>query len=112
LSSLPQSGVTNLVVEGGALGLEELIKTPEEVLVVTDAMGVHTINPISGEFSIGVSGIYYKDGKKVQPVSGMTVAGNLKELLAGITEVGRDQRWVGRVFSPSVLVKSLTVSGV
>jgi len=112
LSSLPQSGITNLVVEGGALGLEELIKTPEEVLLVTDAMGIHLINPISGEFSIGISGIYYRDGEKVQPVSGMTVAGNLKELLTGITEVGRDQRWIGRVSTPSVLVKSLTVSGV
>jgi len=111
LASLPQSGITNLVVEKGALGLEELIKTPEEVLLITDAMGIHTINPISGEFSIGISGIYFKDGKVVQPVTGMTVAGNIKELLSGITEVGRDQRWIGNVCSPSVMVKSLTVSG-
>ncbi len=111
LSSLPQPGITNLVVEKGALGLEELIKTPEEVLLITDAMGIHTINPISGEFSIGISGIYFKDGEKVQPVAGMTVAGNIKELLNGITEVGRDQRWLGNICSPSVLVKSLTVSG-
>ena len=111
LFSLPQPGITNLVVEKGALGLEELLKTPEEVLLITDAMGIHTINPISGEFSIGISGIYFKDGEKVQPVAGMTVAGNIKELLNGITEIGRDQRWLGNICSPSVLVKSLTVSG-
>ncbi|ADY73573.1 peptidase U62 modulator of DNA gyrase [Desulfurobacterium thermolithotrophum DSM 11699] len=111
ISALPQPGITNLVVEKGALGIEELVKTPEEVLLVTDAMGIHTINPISGEFSIGVSGIYFKDGKKVQPVTGMTVAGNIKELLTNITEVGRDQRWIGNICSPSVLIKSLTVSG-
>jgi len=110
-SSLPQSGITNLVVESGALGLEELIKTPEEALLITDAMGIHTINPISGEFSIGISGLYFRDGKLVQPVTGMTVAGNIKELLFGITEVGRDQRWIGNICSPSVMVKSLTVSG-
>ncbi|MEO2065239.1 MAG: metallopeptidase TldD-related protein, partial [Desulfurobacteriaceae bacterium] len=111
ISNPPTCGVTNLVVERGALGLEELIKTPKEVLLITDAMGIHTINPISGEFSIGISGIYYHDGEKVTPVSGMTVAGNVKELLNGITEVGSDQKWLGNVCSPSVLVKELTVSG-
>ena len=111
ISSLPSSSVTNLVVERGALELNELVRTPEEVLLVTDAMGIHTINPISGEFSIGISGIYYRDGEKLHPVTGMTVAGNIKDLLFGITQVGSDVRWVGNVFTPSVLVKALTVSG-
>ena len=111
ISSLPASGITNLIVERGALTLEEMVKTPEEVIVVTDAMGIHTVNPISGEFSIGISGIYYVDGRKVAPVTGMTVAGNMKELLKRITEVGADQKWLGNVCSPSVLVKELTVSG-
>ena len=111
IASLPTSGITNLIVERGALGLEEMVKTPEEVIVVTDAMGIHTVNPISGEFSIGISGIYYVDGKRIAPVTGMTVAGNMKELLKNITEVGADQKWLGNVCSPSVLVKELTVSG-
>ncbi len=111
ISSLPTSGVTNLVVERGVLNLQELVKTPKEVILVTDAMGLHTINPISGEFSIGISGIYFVDGERVTPVTGMTVAGNVKELLNGITEVGADQKWLGNVCSPSVLVKELTVSG-
>jgi len=111
VGALPTCGITNLVVERGALGFEELVKTPEEVLVITDAMGIHTINPISGEFSIGISGVYYHDGERVAPVSGMTVAGNIRELLSGITEVGADYKWLGNVCSPSVLVKELTVSG-
>ena len=111
VSSLPRPGVTNLVVERGALGLEELVKTPEEVLLVTDAMGLHTINPITGEFSIGVSGLYFVDGRLVAPVTGMTVAGNVKDLLFNVTEVGRDVKWLGNVCSPSVLVKELSVGG-
>jgi len=107
----PTCGITNLVVERGALGFEELVKTPKEVLVITDAMGIHTINPISGEFSIGISGVYYYEGEKVAPVGGMTVAGNVRELLNGITEVGADSKWLGNICSPSVLVKELTVSG-
>ncbi|ADU96739.1 TldD/PmbA family protein [Thermovibrio ammonificans] len=111
VGALPTSGITNLVVERGALGLEELVKTPEKVLVVTDAMGIHTINPISGEFSIGISGVFFKDGNRVTPVTGMTVAGNVNELLKGITQVGADLKWLGNVCSPSVLIKELTVSG-
>ncbi|WP_457680506.1 TldD/PmbA family protein [Thermovibrio sp.] len=111
ISAPPTSGITNLVVERGVLGLEELIKTPKEVILITEAMGIHTVNPISGEFSIGISGIYFYEGEKVSPVSGMTVAGNVLELLNGITEVGSDQKWLGNVCSPSVLVKELTVSG-
>ena len=111
LASLPTSGITNLVVERGALGLEELLKTPKQVLLVTDAMGIHTVNPISGEFSVGISGILYHEGQKVGAVSGMTVAGNVRELLRDITVVGSDQKWLGNVCSPSVLVKELTVSG-
>ncbi len=111
LSSPPHSGITNLVVEKGVLELEELVKMPEEVILITDAMGMHTINPISGEFSIGVSGIYYRDGKPIQPVVGMTVAGNVRDLLMGVAEIGNDQRWIGNICSPSVLIKSLTVAG-
>ncbi len=111
VGSPPTCGITNLVVERGALRLEEMIKTPKEVILITEAMGIHTINPISGEFSIGINGIYFNDGEKVAPVSKMTVAGNVKELLKGITEVGADVKWIGNVCSPSVLVKELTVSG-
>ena len=74
-------------------------------------MGLHTINPITGEFSIGVSGLYFVDGRLVAPVTGMTVAGNVKDLLFNVTEVGRDVKWLGNVCSPSVLVKELSVGG-
>ncbi len=111
LSSLPKSGITNLIVEPGILNLDKMIRTHEKVLLITDAMGIHTINPISGEFSIGINGILFKNGEKVQPVTGCTVAGNVKELLNNISEVGSDVRWIGNVSSPSVLIKELTVSG-
>ncbi len=111
IGSLPSSGITNLVVEPGALTLENLVRTPEKVLVVTDAMGIHTINPISGEFSIGISGLLIKEGEVIQPVTGCTIAGNVKKLLNNISEVGRDSRWVGNISSPSVLVKKLMVGG-
>jgi len=111
LSSLPQSGVTNLTIEPGVLSINELIKVPEKVLLITDAMGIHTINPISGEFSIGISGILFKNGEAIQPVTGCTVAGNVKEMLKNTSEVGNDLRWIGNINSPSVLIKELTVSG-
>ncbi len=112
ISSTPQSGITNLVVERGLRSVEDIIREAEEVLLITDAMGIHTINPISGEFSIGISGKLFRNGEVVQPVTGCTVAGNIKELLNGVVEVGDDERWLGNVCSPSVLIRELSVSGI
>ena len=111
VSRPPRSGATNLKVEEGKLELEELLRLPEEVLLVTDAMGVHTVNPITGEVSIGVSGVYYRNGEAVQPVRGMTVAGSVLDMFKNVAEVGRDSRWLGSVCSPSILVEYMTVGG-
>ena len=72
---------------------------------------MHTANPISGDFSFGVSGLAIEQGRLGRPVRGVTVAGNLKDLLRGISAVGNDLRFFGAYGAPSVLVSQLMVSG-
>ena len=49
-------------------------------------MGMHTANPISGDFSVGVSGHRIENGNSLaKPVRSMAIAGNRRELLLGIT---------------------------
>ena len=107
----PSSGLTNFYLEKGEKNLEELLSLPEECFLVLEVMGLHTVDPISGDFSLGTSGLYYKKGKKLHPVRGITVAGNILDLLKGIVEVGSDFRFYGNVGSPSVLVEKLTLGG-
>ena len=107
----PSCGLTNFYLERGEKSLEELLSLPEECFLVLELMGLHTVDPISGDFSLGASGLYYKKGQKLYPVRGITVAGNMLDLLKGVVEVGSDFRFYGNVGSPSVLIEKLTLGG-
>ncbi len=107
----PSSGYTNLFIEKGEGSFEDMLYMREKVFVVLEVMGLHTVDPISGEFSLGASGVIYKNGKLVQSVRGVTIAGNIIDLWNKIVEVGSDLRFYGDVGSPSLLVDDITVGG-
>ncbi|SHK25690.1 TldD/PmbA family protein [Thermocrinis minervae] len=107
--TLPTSGITNLFVEPSNTSFEDLTTFFPETLLVLDLMGLHTVDPISGDFSLGASGIILKEGKEVKRVRGITISGNFLEVLKNIRAVGNDLVFYGNVGSPSVLVERLTV---
>ena len=83
-------------------------------LVVTDLTGLHSgANPICGEFSFGASGYLCRDGVRVQPVRGITVAGNFYELLKRIALIGSEQHWnwARSAKMPRIRFADLSVSG-
>jgi PmbA protein len=80
-------------------------------VVVEEVMGLHTVDPISGDFSLGCSGDWIDKGKKVHPVKSIAIAGNLFELFCKVIAVGEDLRFFGGVGSPSLLVRELLISG-
>ncbi len=106
----PATGITNLYVEKGDKSLEEMLSLPEVFLVI-DLMGLHTADPISGEFSLGASGVLYREGKPYKTLRGVTVAGNILKLWNDIISVGEDLKFFANVGSPSILVDRLTVGG-
>ncbi len=107
----PDVGPSNLYIEPGSISREELISNVEKGVYVTSAMGVHTANPISGDFSVGVEGFWVQGGRSSFPVRGITIAGNILNLLKGVTAVGLDLRFYGRTGSPTVLIEGLTIGG-
>jgi PmbA protein len=111
-TSPPSVGITNLYLRAGEVSFEELLNSAGEVLVVFDLMGLHTADPVSGDFSLGASGVLYRNGKKVQAVRGVTVAGNFLEIIRNISAVGKDLTFYGSVGSPSVLVENITIGGI
>jgi PmbA protein len=74
-------------------------------------MGIHTANPISGDFSLGVNGFLIEGGKKTSPVKGMALAGNIVSLFKNITAVGSDLRFYGKIGSPSLMIDAMDISG-
>lgn len=109
--SLPEAGATNFYLRGGSVSAAELWRGVKRGFYVTQVMGIHTANPISGDFSVGVAGLWIEDGEPAYPVRGAAMAGNLLELLAGIEEVADDLTFVGSVGSPTVKIGRMCVSG-
>jgi PmbA protein len=91
--------------------LEALLALADRGLMVTDVMGLHTANPISGDFSVGASGFLIEGGQISRPVKGVAIAGNLIDVFAQVVEVADDFYFFGNFAAPSFLVESLAVSG-
>ena len=109
--NLPGVGPTNLYIQAGSESPDSIIKSISKGLYVTRVMGIHTANPISGDFSIGAAGILVENGEKSYPVRGITIAGNLIEMLKGLEAIGSDLRFIVNIGSPTLLVSGITVSG-
>ncbi|MEG3070470.1 MAG: metallopeptidase TldD-related protein [Candidatus Syntrophopropionicum ammoniitolerans] len=91
----PEVGVTNLFIEAGQTPVAELFQDVASGLYVTEVMGMHTANPISGDFSVGVAGLLIENGEITAPVRGMAIGGNIIELFNNIDAVGDDLQFFG-----------------
>jgi PmbA protein len=108
----PSIGFSNLYLQAGRKTAEQLQDGISKGILITDLMGVHTANPITGDFSLGASGILIENGKLTRPVKGFAVAGNVLEVFRRITDIGQDLRFFGNVGAPSICVSEISISGV
>lgn len=85
-----------------------------EYLELVELQGVHSgADAVSGDFSFGASGFLCRDGQRVQPVRGITVAGNFYKMLQEVEAVGdtqliNDSR---TFFAPDVRFARLSIGG-
>ena len=112
--SAPSVRPTNLVLEGRTTPVADIVAGIEQGVLVTDVVGVHSgANPVSGEFSVGISGILIENGRLGQPLREVTLAGDIPGMLRGVVALGDDARWVpsGSVLTPSVAIEAMSVAG-
>jgi PmbA protein len=110
--SLPGVGSTNLFLLPGSRGLNEILQDNEGGILVSEMMGVHTIDPVSGDFSLGIKGALIGGGGTLtKPVAGMTIAGNLLEFLGAVAEVGKDLRFFGDIGGCPVVARDVSMAG-
>ncbi|HSN69905.1 MAG TPA: metalloprotease PmbA [Steroidobacteraceae bacterium] len=103
-------GVHNLIVAPGELGFEALIEEMGRGFVVTELMG-QGVNGVTGDYSRGAAGFWVEDGRVAYPVHEVTIAGNLKEIYAGIRAAGSDVDARGSIRTGSLLVGEMTIAG-
>jgi PmbA protein len=78
-------------------------------LLVTSLIG-STVNPTTGDYSRGASGFWVEGGEIAYPVNECTIAGALRDMLAGIVPANDARPHLARRV-PSLLVPGLTVAG-
>ena len=79
-------------------------------LLVTDLMG-HGINVTTGDYSRGAQGFWVENGQIQYPISGITIAGNLKTMLNNITAVASDIDPRSNIKVGSTLISEMTIAG-
>lgn len=109
--SVPDLTATNCYIEPGEPDQENLIDKAGNGLFVTDVMGMHTVDTISGDFSVGAAGRTIEEGRLAGPVRGVTIAGNIKDFLTDIALIGSDLRFFGPYGAPSILISEMAVAG-
>jgi PmbA protein len=111
--SAPGVGISNFYVEPGDTDLAALLEAAEGGVLIQDVSGAHSgANPISGEFSVGATGLRIGAGTLGEPLREMTIASTIPEMLRAVTAVGDDLRFFSAVGVPSILIGEMTVAGV
>ena len=106
-------GAANFHLAAGSVSPERLVNGLDRALRITSLLNLHTIDPISGEFSLGATGEYLEKGERQYPVQGITIAGNLTSLLASITGVASDLTFgASGLGSPTFVISELSIGGV
>ena len=109
LAGPPGVSVHNLTLTPGAASLERLMMEAGEGLLVTSMFGP-SLNGNTGDWSAGVSGMWFEGGAPAYPVAEITVAGNLLDIYARLVP-GSDLEIRGANNSPSLLVDGLAIAG-
>ena len=103
-------GHGNLYITAGTKTPEELIAGVKAGLYVTELIG-HGVNTLTGDYSRGATGIWIENGELTYPVSEVTIAGNLRDMLLNLEAIGSDLEFRGSVVSPTLLIREMMLSG-
>lgn len=103
-------GAFNLLLLPGEQTPEELIGNISNGFLVTSVMGGGA-NTVTGDYSIGASGLWIEDGKPTFAVEEVTIAGTMDAILKGIDRIANDVVFHGTIVSPSFSVAEMTIAG-
>ena len=110
LAGPPGVSPTNLTVQPGTRDLAGLMADAKTGLLVTSMFGP-SLNGNTGDWSVGVSGVWFENGEPAYPVTEITVAGNLIDIYARLI-AGSDLEFRGSANAPSILVDAMPIAGL
>jgi PmbA protein len=91
---------------------EELLAAIGDGVYVQSMSGLHSgVNPVSGDFSVGMTGRLVRGGVLAEPVREATIASTIQRLLQDVVAIGADVRWFGATGAPLLAVDGIALSG-
>jgi PmbA protein len=109
-SSLPGIGAHKVYLQPGKFTPDEIIKKTKKGLLLREVTG-YGVDPVTGNFSGGASGLWIVDGKIVHPVKGVTIAGRALDILNSIDMTGNDIDMNRSYSAPTVRVAAMQIGG-
>ena len=106
----PSVSPTNFYLEPGPYTPEEIIASVPCGLYVTELIGFG-VNPVTGDYSRGAAGLWIENGTLTHAVEEITIAGNLRQMLANIEMIGNDFDLRRKVTAPTLKIAEMTVAG-
>ncbi|HET6632709.1 MAG TPA: metalloprotease PmbA [Rhodanobacteraceae bacterium] len=103
-------GVHNIIVSHGDDDFAAMLRRLGTGLLVTEVMG-QGVSIVTGDYSRGAAGFWIENGEIAHAVEGVTIASNLRQMLAGIVAVGADVDRRSHILTGSMLLERMTVAG-
>jgi PmbA protein len=110
LAGNPGIGAGNFFLQPGTRTPQQIIGDVKRGFYVTEFLGFG-VNLVTGDFSRGASGLWIENGELTYPVEEVTVAGNLKDMLNNISEIGNDLVFRGSSACPTLRIDGMTIAG-
>jgi len=110
--STPNVEATNFRIIPGNKSPEELVSGLKKGLLVYYLQGAHSSNPASGEFSVVATPAWkIENGEIAYATKGAMLAGNIFQVLTNISELANNERKIGQLITPWILVENIKVVG-
>tara|TARA_B100000700_G_scaffold300095_1_gene367833 strand:- start:320 stop:1651 length:1332 start_codon:yes stop_codon:yes gene_type:complete len=105
----PGVGTSNLYMANGINSFDDMISSIKSGFYATELIGMG-VNLITGDYSMGASGLWIENGEIAYPVNEITIASNLKEMFLNLS-AANDLEFKYRTNAPTLRVDGMTLAG-
>jgi len=112
-STTPAVGAAALSLTPGSASQAQLIAGIDDGVYVQEVSGLHSgVNPVSGDFSVGATGLVIRRGAFGEPFREATIASTLQRMLLDVAAVGADHRWLpSGPAGVTLVIRDVSLSG-
>jgi PmbA protein len=110
--STPSIEATNFHITPGNKTPDQLMSEVDDGLIIYYLQGAHSSNPVSGEFSVVATPAWkIRKGEMAHATRGVMLAGNIFEVLKNVSVMANNERQMGQLVAPWILVENVRVIG-